>query len=67
MEGVRGTIKIKVFRKVLAGQIVINTAEEFAKVADEICEIESLYLPIDDIMNREVAAIQKWTHVEVRL
>ena len=51
MDGVGGTIKSKVFRKVLAGQVVINTAEEFAKVADEICEIESLYLPIHDIMD----------------
>ena len=51
MGGVGGTIKSKVFRKVLAGQVVINTTEEFAKVADVICEIESPFLPIDDTMD----------------
>ena len=51
MDGIGGTIKNLVFRRVKSGQMVINSPSEFASFADEICSpVNSLYLPEDKVM-----------------
>ena len=49
MDGIGGTIKGKVFRRVLSKDIVINTPQEFAEFANSICNVDCLYLPEDDL------------------
>ena len=49
MDGIGGTLKNTVFRRVLAGDAVINTPEQFASYANKVCQIDSLYLSQDEI------------------
>ena len=38
-------MKNTVFCKVLSGQVVIGSPEEFARYTDQICQVDSIYLP----------------------
>ena len=49
MDGIGGAVKNTVFRKVLSGEAKIASPEEFAKYANDLCEVHSLYLPTDEI------------------
>ena len=49
MDGIGGIVKNTVFRKVLSGQVVIGSPEEFARYANQICQFDSLYLPTAEI------------------
>ena len=49
MDGVGGTLKCIMFRKVKSGEITINTSKEFAEEAKKnISGIDVLYLPAED-------------------
>ena len=50
VDGIGGAVKNTVFRKVLSGEAKIASPEEFAKYANDICEVHSLYLPTDEIL-----------------
>ena len=60
MDGIGGTVKNMVYRCVLAGDIVINNPKQFASYADDICNVDSLYLPNEQLL-KEPEEIQ---HVE---
>ena len=45
MDGIGGTVKNTVFRKMLSGEVVIGCPEEFALFVNQICQVDSLYLP----------------------
>ena len=49
MNGIGGTVKNTVFRKVISGEVVISSPEEFARYANHICHIDPLYLPTAEI------------------
>ena len=49
MNGIGGTMKNTVFRKFLSGEVVIGSPEEFAQYANQICQVDSLYLPTTEI------------------
>ena len=60
MDGIGGTIKRMVFRKVMSKHVVINSAQEFAEYADSISKIVCLYLPAADlIVEPSIVADQK--------
>ena len=40
MDGIWGTVKNTIFRKVLSGEVVIGSQEEFARYANQICQAE---------------------------
>ena len=48
MDGIGGTVK-NIFCKVLSGEVVIGSPEEFAQYAHQICQVDSLYLPTAEI------------------
>ena len=50
MDGIRGTIKNMVFKKVLSGSTVINTPKEFAEFTNTVSTISCLYLPNEDLL-----------------
>ena len=54
MDGIGGTVKNTVFRKVLSGGVVISSPEEFARYANHICHIDPLYLPTAEIPDEPV-------------
>ena len=49
MDGIGGTVKNTVFRKVLSDEVVIGSPEEFTQYANQICQVDSLYLPTAEI------------------
>ena len=49
MDGLGGTVKNTVSRKVRSGEVVIDSPEEFVKYANQICQVDSLYLPTAEI------------------
>ena len=49
MNWIGGTVKNIVFRKVLSGQVVIGSPKEFTRYANQICQVDSLYLPTAQI------------------
>ena len=49
MDVIRGTVKNTVFHKVLSGEVVIDSPKEFAQYANQICHVNSLYLPTAEI------------------
>ena len=49
MDGIGGTVKNTVFRKVLSGKVVIRSPEDFTRYANQICQVDSLYLPTAEI------------------
>ena len=50
MDGIGGTIKNMVFKKVLSGSTVINTPKEFAEFTNTVSTISCLYLPNEDLL-----------------
>ena len=50
VDGIGGTIKRMVFRKVLSKQVVINSPKQFADFADTLSTIKCLYLPVEDLI-----------------
>ena len=51
MDGVRGTIKNKVFREVKSGRLTIASPEEFSNAAERlVSKIVSIYLPINEMI-----------------
>ena len=44
MDGIGGTVKNTVFHKVLSGKVVIGSPQEFARYANQICQVDSVYL-----------------------
>ena len=50
MDGIGGTIKNMVFKKVLSGTTVINTLKKFAEFAHTVSTISCLYLPNEDLL-----------------
>ena len=52
MDGTGGTVKNTVFRKVLSGEVVIGSPEGFARYANQICQVDSLYLPTAEIPDK---------------
>ena len=57
MDGVGGTVKNMVYRRVLAGDIVIDNPEQFAAFAHEVCNVDSLFLP-DEYLIQEPEQIK---------
>ena len=51
MDGIGGTVKNIIFRKVLSGEVVIGSPEEFARYSNQICQVDSLYLPTAKILD----------------
>ena len=51
MDGIGGTVKNMVFRRVMSGAIVINHPKEFATFANEIAQVDSLYLASEEVMD----------------
>ena len=49
MGGIGDTVKNIVFRKVLSDEVVIGSPEEFTQYANQICQVDSLYLPTAEI------------------
>jgi len=50
MDGIGGTIKNKVFKEVKSGRIVVESAEDFSKHANRLCEsVTTLYLPKSEV------------------
>ena len=43
MDGIVGTIKSLVYRKVLSGGVVIDTAKKFGEFANEISNVDCLF------------------------
>ena len=50
MDGIGGTIKRMVFRKVLSKQVVINSPKQFADFADTLSKVNCLYLPQESLI-----------------
>ena len=49
MDGIRGTVKNTVSPKVLSGQVVIGSPEELTRYANQICQVDLLFLPRAEI------------------
>ena len=54
-DGIGGTVKRKVFREVVSGKIVIENAQQFAKAADQLCNITVMYLDAADIESPDLS------------
>ena len=50
MDGVGGTVKNKVFKEVKSKRLSINTPEEFTVAADRLCNVDSLFLPLEEYL-----------------
>ena len=50
MDGVAGTVENMVYRRVLAGYIVIDNPKQFANFAQEVCNGDSLFLPDESLV-----------------
>ena len=50
MDGIGGTIKNLVHRKVMSNAVVINSPEEFASCANEISNVDCLFLRKEDVL-----------------
>ena len=44
MDVIGGTVKTLVYRRVLPGDVVINTPQEFAEFANQISSVDCLFL-----------------------
>ena len=51
VDGIGGTIKRMVFRKVLSKQVVINNPKQFAEYANQLSAIRCLYLPSEQLID----------------
>ena len=54
MDGVGGTVKNLVYRRVLSGDVVINIPKEFANFADQITSVDCLFLENTELLPEEV-------------
>ena len=50
MDGIGGTIKNLVYRKVLSGDVVIDTPKKFAEFANEISNVDCLFLSKEQLL-----------------
>ena len=50
MDGISGTIKNLVYRKVLSGDVVIDTPKKFAEFANEISNVDCLFLSKEQLL-----------------
>ena len=50
MDGIGGTVKNLVYRRVLSGDVVINTPKEFANFADQIISVDCLFLENTELL-----------------
>ena len=50
MDGIVGTVKNLVYRRVLLGDVVINTPKEFANFADQITSVDCLFLEYTELL-----------------
>ena len=50
MDGIGGTVKTLVYRRVLSGDVVINTPKEFANFADQITSVDRLFLENTELL-----------------
>ena len=50
MDGIGGAVKNLVYRRVLSGDVVINYPKEFADFANEISNVDSLFLPNEEVL-----------------
>ena len=51
IDGIRGTVKYLVLKKVRSGHCIIDSPLQFAQYANEICEsITSLYMSVDYLL-----------------
>ena len=61
VDGVGGAIKRAVWRAILQDRAVVNSAEEFARVAENEClKVKVLYIPKEDITQAEEQLHQRW-------
>lgn len=67
VDGVGGTVKRAVWRRILQKQVVVNTAEDFAKVAKEACpNIAIIYVTKEAINQVRVEFEHLWSGNEPR-
>ena len=59
MDGIGGTIKNLVYRKMLSGDVVIDTPKKFAEFANKICNVDCLLLSKEQLLKEpeEVAKV----------
>ena len=50
MDVIGGTVKTLVYRRVLPGDVVINTPQEFAEFANQISSVDCLFLDKSDVI-----------------
>ena len=50
MDGIGGTVKNLVYRRVLSGDVVINTPKEFTNFADQITSVDCLFLENTELL-----------------
>ena len=50
MDGIGGTIKNLVYRKVLSGDVVVDTPKKFAEFANEISNVDCLFLSKEQLL-----------------
>ena len=50
MDGIGGTVKNLVYRRVLSGDVVINTPKEFANFADQITSVDCIFLENTELL-----------------
>ena len=61
VDGVGGAVKRAVWRAILQDRAVVNSAEEFARVAENEClKVKVLYIPKEDITQVEEQRHQRW-------
>ena len=58
MDWIRDTVRNTVFRKFLSGKVVIGSPEEFSRYANQICQVDSLYLLTAEIPNGPAEDVQ---------
>ena len=61
VDGVGGAVKRAVWRAILQDRAVVNSAEEFAKVAENEClKVQVLYIPKEDITQAKEQLFERW-------
>ena len=61
VDGVGGAVKHAVCREILQDHAVVNSAEEFAKVANKECQkVKLLYIPKEEITQAKEHLLQRW-------
>ena len=61
LDGFGGAVKRAVWRAILQDRAVVNSAEEFAKVAENEClKVQVLYIPKEDITQAKEQLFERW-------